>query len=54
MNQTTTFFADPAQAAALAAKLSSDDPDTDYRVVEVTAGRFVVAIFEDGAQVFTL
>jgi len=53
MTQTFTFFADYAKAAALAANLLSDDPETDYRVVEGTKG-FFVAIFEDGVQVFTI
>jgi dethiobiotin synthetase len=51
--QTFTFFADQLKAAALAANLKADDPETDYRVVEGARG-FFVAIFEDGTQVFTL
>jgi len=50
---THTFFNTKAKAEALAAKLTADDPDTDYRVVEAQSG-FFVAIFEDGVQVHSL
>jgi hypothetical protein len=53
MTQTFTFFADYTKAAALAAILLADDPESDYRVVEGSKG-FFVAIFEDGTQVFTI
>lgn len=51
--QTITIFATEAKAAALAASLTEDDPDTNYTVVQNETG-FYVAIFEDGIQVFTL
>lgn len=51
--QTFTFYPTQAAAAALAATLNADDPETDYRVIEASKG-FFVAIFEDGVQVFTL
>lgn len=52
-HQIITIYAAEAKAAALAASLLADDPETDYRVVANETG-FYVAIFEDGTQVFTL
>jgi hypothetical protein len=51
--QVVTTYPTEAAAAALAANLLADDADTDYRVVANENG-FYVAIFEDGAQAFTL
>jgi len=53
LSQTITIYPAKAAAAALAADLLADDPDTDYQVVANEIG-FYVAIFEDGAQIFTL
>jgi len=53
LSQTITTYPTEVAAAALAADLLADDPDTDYQVVANETG-FYVAIFEDGAQVFTL
>jgi len=53
LSQTVTTYPTEVAAAALAADLLADDPDTDYQVVANENG-FYVAIFEDGAQVFTL
>ena len=52
--QTFTFFATKAQAEALAAVNQAADADSEYRVIENADGKFFVAIFEDGEQVFTL
>ncbi len=51
--QTFTFFPSIEKAQVLASKLLADDPETDYRVVEASKG-FFVAVFEDGAQAYSL
>lgn len=54
LTQTITIYPTESAAAALIAGfLAEDDDGTDYRVVANETG-FYVAIFEDGAQVFTL
>jgi len=52
--QTFTFFPTKAQAEALAAVNQAADVDCEYRVIENAAGKFFVAVFEEGEQVFTL
>jgi hypothetical protein len=39
-----TAFATYDEAARMADKIAADDPEWDYGVVRVTAGKFVIAV----------